>query len=202
MMSKIFKFFNIDLQPHQGLLALTTFICLVMHSYNAPIICKTAISQLPPQWLSFETVWCCIASLIAGMLWKGSFRKKVIKWFALFASVESLAGFLLGMWLAFVGWNVWVYSIFSLTYISVVSFFITKCAMAFKSKLWNEKSREKFDNTDTIIRNLGLLIGGILAILACPSLKVALVIYGIGCVIDDIGWIVLYLKLRDKLKED
>lgn len=78
-MSKIFKFFNIQLQPYQGLLALSMFFSVMLQAYFGPMLCKTAVTALPAQWLSFETVWCCASSLLIGMAWKGKFRKVVLE---------------------------------------------------------------------------------------------------------------------------
>ena len=101
-MKHIFKFLNINLQPHQHLPAVSYFLSLLLHSYYGPMLMKTVITELPPQWLSFETVWCCISSLLIGICWKGKFREIAVKWFAVLASVESICGLVLGMWLAFV----------------------------------------------------------------------------------------------------
>ena len=202
MIQKIFKIFNIQLQPYQGPLALTMFITVLLHAYFGPVICKTAISELPSQWLAFEGVWCCTASLLVGMAWKGSFRTLALKSFIWFAIAETIAGFCLAMWLVLVAWNVWVYSIFSLLYVSLVSLTIGRCVMVFKTKIWNEKSRELYDNTASIIRDLALIAGGLMAMLLCPSLKLALVLWGLACIVDDIGWILTWFKLKDRLKEE
>ena len=200
--TKLLKLLNINLQPHQAIPATSYFFTLLLHSYFFPVLMKTSISELPAQWLSFETVWCCVASLVVGIMWKGKFRAAAVKWFAALAIAESACGFSLGMWLAFVQWNVWVYAIFSLLYVSIISLTISRCIMVFKTKLWNEKSRELHDNTQSIIGDIALCVGGVLAIVACPPLKLALVLFGLTCVIDDIGWIVTYLKLRNVLKEE
>ena len=201
-MAKVFKFFNIQLQPYQGPLALSMFFSVLLNAYFCPVLFKTAVSALPSQWLAFEGVWCCTVSLLIGMVWKGSFRKAVLRNFVWFAIIESAASFCLGMWLAFVSWNVWVYAIFSLLYVSLVSLTISRCIMVFKTKVWNEKSRELHDNTASVVRDLALILGGILAIIFCPPLKLALILWGIACVVDDIGWIFTWFKLKDKLKED
>ena len=201
MIAKVFKFFNINLQKHQGLLALTMFISVLLNAYFCPVLCKVSVSALPSQWLAFEGVWCCTVSLLIGMVWKGSFRKAVLKNFVLFAVVESVTAFCLAMWLAFVAWNVWIYAIFSLLYVSLVSLTISRCIMVFKTKLWNEKTRELHDNTASVVRDLALIIGGLMAMIFCPSLKLALVLWGIACVVDDIGWIITWLKLKDILKD-
>ena len=201
MVAKVFKFFNINLQKHQGLLALTMFISVLLNAYFCPVLCKVSVSALPSQWLAFEGVWCCTVSLLIGMVWKGNFRKAVLKNFVLFAVVESVTAFCLAMWLAFVAWNVWIYAIFSLLYVSLVSLTISRCIMVFKTKLWNEKTRELHDNTASVVRDLALIIGGLMAMVFCPSLKLALVLWGIACVVDDIGWIITWLKLKDILKD-
>lgn len=202
LFGKALKFFNINLQPHQAIPATSYFFTMLLHAYFAPMLMKTAISQLPPQWLSFETVWCCIASLFVGVMWKGKFRLAAVRNFAILATAESICGICLGLWLAFVQWNVWVYAIFSLLYVSIISLTISRCIMVFKSKLWNEKSRELHDNTQSVIGDIALCLGGIIAIVACPSLKLALVLFGICCVVDDIGWILTYLKLKDILLKE
>lgn len=178
------------------------FFSVLLNAYFCPVLFKTAVSALPSQWLAFEGVWCCTISLLIGMVWKGNFRKAVLRNFVWFAIIESAASFCLGMWLAFVSWNVWVYAIFSLLYVSLVSLTISRCIMVFKTKVWNEKSRELHDNTASVVRDLALILGGILAIIFCPPLKLALILWGIACVVDDIGWIFTWFKLKDKLKED
>ena len=140
-----------------------------------------------------------MASLIVGILWKGKFREKAIKNFAFLAIAESAAGFSLAMWLVFVSWNVWVYAVFALLYVSIISLTIGRCVMVFKTKLWNDKSRELHDNTQSVIGDIALLIGGLMAIVCCPSLNAALSLFGIACIVDDIGWIATYLKLKDVL---
>ena len=55
---------------------------------------------------------------------------------------------------------------------------------------------------DGIIRNIGLLIGGMLAIVACPSFELALMLFAALCVIDDIGWIYVYVKCRKAIVQN
>ena len=78
---------------------------------------------------------------------------------------------------------------------------INKCIMVFKTKIWNEKSRELYDNTSSVVRDLALVIGGTCAMLFCPGLKTSLILWGVACLADDIGWIMTWLKLKDILEE-
>ena len=178
------------------------FISIILNAYSGPILCKTAVTELPAQWLSLETVWCCVCSLLIGMFWKGKFRKAALDNFVAFAVVESVAGICLVAWLVIYGWNVWVYAVFSLLYVSVVSMTINRCIMVFKTKIWNEKSRELYDNTASVVRDLALVIGGTCAMLFCPDLKTSLILWGVACLADDIGWIMTWLKLKDVLEEN
>ena len=71
--------------------------------------------------------------------------------------------------------------------------------MAFKAKLWIEKEREIYDNNVSIVSGIVCVIGYLLALIALPSLKFALFLWSICCIIDDIGWIIVYHKNRDAL---
>ena len=73
--------------------------------------------------------------------------------------------------------------------------------MAFKAKMWNEKEREIYDNNISIVAGIVCIIGFAMALIIMPSLKVALFLWGICCIIDDIGWIVVYHNNRKQLKE-
>ena len=117
-------------------------------------------------------------------------------------AIESFGFFLISLYLVFVSYNVWVFALLSLFYSSIISTFIGKCIMMFESKMWNGKSREMFDNTSSIFRNGVAMLGFVIAILAMPSLKTAILLWGIGCVFDDIGWIIVYTRNRKTIMEE
>ena len=129
--------------------------------------------------------WLLMSSSVSGLI------------YTYIATIESLAAFSLGCYMAFVNWNVWVFAISSALYLSIVSQFIGKCVMAFKASLWVEKEREDFDNTSSIISNTIAMIGFMIATIAMPKLEVAVFLWGLGCIFDDIGWIIVYRKTRN-----
>ena len=192
----LFRFLNIKVQPNQGILLASSSISGLLYAYSNPMIVKEVISNLPPQWLSIEAIWCSVATLIIGMLWKGKLRLVAIKNFALFALAESFLAFTLSMILVFVYYNVWIFAVATLLYSSVITNFICKCIMMFKTKLWLEKSREEYDNTDSVVRSIIMILGFGVATFMMPSLKTAIAIWGTACVFDDIGWIVTYRKTK------
>lgn len=201
----LFRFLNIKVQPNQGILLASSSLSGLMYAYSNPMIVKEVISSLPPQWLSIEAIWCSIATLIIGMLWKGKPRLVALKNFALFAMAESILAFTLSMILVFVYYNVWIFAVATLLYSSVITNFVCKCIMMFKSRLWLEKSREEYDNTDSVVRSLIMILGFGVATFMMPSLKVAIAIWGTACIFDDVGWIVTYRKTKQVIltsKED
>lgn len=71
--------------------------------------------------------------------------------------------------------------------------------MVFKTKLWNEEKREIYDNNASMIASLTCIIGFLFALLFMPSLELSLVLWAIACIVDDIGWIIVYIKNKKVL---
>ena len=172
-----------------------------MITYAHPTLLKAIISGLPAQWIAFESLAASIAALLMGMIWKGKIREKAIKWFFYLALIESICGFLLGLYLCFIEFNVWVFAIASLIYTTVISTFVGKCIMTFKAKLWIEKEREIYDNNADIVSGIVCVIGYLFALVTLPSLKVSLFLWAICCIFDDIGWLIVYSKNKLVLKQ-
>ena len=202
-MMRFWNFFkrilNIQVQKNQGWLLMSSSVSGLIYTYTHPVIVKATISNLPERYISLEALWFCVSAMIIGAIWKGCVREKAIKYFTYIATIESLAAFSLGCYMAFVNWNVWVFAISSALYLSIVSQFIGKCVMAFKASLWIEKEREDFDNTSSIISNTIAMIGFMIATIAMPKLEVAVFLWGLGCIFDDIGWIIVYRKTRNRI---
>lgn len=203
LVDRIQKLLNLKVQKNQGLLLTCSTITGFLFCYISPRIQKEIISNLPAEFLSVQSLWWCLSALLIGIVWKGTTRETAIKYFTVLALTESFMGFCLGMYLVFVEYNVWIFAIGSLLYSSMVSIFVGKCIMCFESKLWQNREREDFDNTNSIVRGIVNCLGFGIAIFAMPSTKVAVFIWGVTCVFDDIGWIIIYNKNRANiLKED
>lgn len=195
------RIFNIQIQENQGFLLFSSAISGMIYTYSNPPIVKEIVSKLPAEYISFEGAWFCMSALIMGAIWKNRTREFAMHFFTWVALAESIGSFLLAVYLVFVQYNVWVFAILTLLYSSIVTTFIGKCIMMFQSKLWNGKEREMFDNTASIFRNGIAMIGFAWAILAMPSLNTAILLWGIGCIFDDIGWIIVYNKTKNRIIE-
>ena len=201
IIKKILSFFNLQLDSNQRWIFGSLFVSGLIGTYIAPILQKTIITALPPEWIAFQALFSALTSLVIGMIWKGKFREKVTQNFILFCVSECFAGFLCGMWLCFVSFNVWVFAIVTLIYTNLITILVSKCIMAFKTKLWNERARENYDNNLSIIASITCIIGFGVALAFMPSIKVAMFLWGISCIFDDIGWIIVYIRNKKQLKE-
>ena len=199
VLSFLKRLFNIQIQENQSYLLFSCSVSGLIYTYSNPPIVKEIISKLPPEYISFEGFWFCLCSLIMGAIWKTKTREIAMRYFVWIALFESLGSFIISLYLVFVNYNVWLFAILTLVYSSIITTFIGKCIMMFQSKLWNGKTRELFDNTSSIFRNGIALLGFLIAICFMPSLKVAILLWGVGCIFDDIGWIIVYRKCRDRI---
>lgn len=200
MMKKILNLLNIHPDANQKWLLISLVISGLLITYAHPTLLKTIISGLPAQWIAFESVVASVSGLLIGMIWQGKVRQKAIKYFFYLALIESLCGFILGLYLCFMNFNVWVLAIASLIYTTVISSFVGKCIMTFKAKLWIEKDREVYDNNTSIVSGIVCLVGYLFALVALPPLKLSLFLWSICCILDDIGWLIVYKKNKLILK--
>ena len=201
MLDKILKIFNIRADRNQKPILLSAFVTGLLLTYINPCLTKAIITALPAEWLAFQSLFGSISGLLIGMLWKGKIRTKIMRWFFWLCVTESIAGFILCMWLCFVEFNVWVFAISSMIYMSFVTQFVYKCIMAFKTVLWKDRGRELYDNNTSIISGIVCIIGFGMALLFMPSLKVALFLWGLCCITDDLGWIITYIRNKRQLQK-
>ena len=198
-MNKILNLLNLKIDNNQKYILLSLFISGLLITYVSPMFTKVIITALPAEWIAFESLFASISTLLIGILWKGKTRETAMKHFIIFCLIETIASFTLALYLLLVEFNVWVYAIFSLFYISFITVFVGKCIMVFKTKLWNEEKREIYDNNTSIISGITCISGFLLALLFMPSLKLSLILWAIACIVDDIGWMIVYIKNKEIL---
>ena len=116
MFKKILGAVNIHPDKNQSWLLVSLVISGLLITYAHPTLVKEIISNLPAQWIAFESLASSIAGLMIGVIWQKNIRKKAIRYFFWLAFTESFCGCLLGLYLCFLNWNVWVFAIASLIY--------------------------------------------------------------------------------------
>lgn len=185
---------------NKSILILSHFIPDILIGLGWATIHKVCVELLPAQWLSFEQLMISVFLIIACFLWKNEkFRKNTISIFLFLSIFEMLTGMIMAFSMVF-SFNVWVYAIGSLIYIGLISVFLSRVEIAFKSKLFAERERENFDNDMELAASSSSLIGfGIASLVEIP-LSTALTLWGIAW-IGNLGWIMVYLKNKNTLKK-
>lgn len=194
------RLFNLNVDKNQRYTVISIILSGVLGTYIAPTLTKEIITALPSQWIAIQALVSSAFGIFAGKVWTGRVRKKVLKYFIYLILTESIAGFLLGMYLALIKWNVLVYAIAYLIYTNLITTFVCKCVMVYKTILWKDREREIYDNNLDIVSGFVCILGFGTSLIVMPSLKTALIIWSITCILDDFGWGIVYLKNSDKLK--
>lgn len=198
---RLLSWLNIHPDENQKWILASTISSGLIMTYIGPIIIETLIESLHSEWVSVSSLVSSTAGFLIGVSWKKGVRQKAIKKFLFLAVGESICGLILGLYLAFIDWNIWVFAICSLMYSALFTKFVSKCQMAFRSVLWVERDREIYDNNQAIIAGIICITGYSLSLIAKPNLKFALILWSISCILDDFGWIVVYLKNKNALKQ-
>ena len=194
------KKLNLHADRNQALILVWVFVFGLINTYIGPTITKELVSNLPAEYIAFQALASSICGFIIGVLWQGGIREKAIKWFIPLALTESIVACSLGIYLLFIDYNVWIFAIASLLYSCLVTIFISKCIMSFRSKLWEgHNEREAYDNNNSIVGGITCILGFGLALLFLPSLKVALGLWSISCLFDNLAWCYVYYKNKTLL---
>lgn len=203
-MKKLFKklllILNLHIDDNQKWIISWVFVFGLINTYISPAITKEIVSNLPAEFIAAQSLTVSLSGFIIGIIWKGKLREKAIKYFELLIATESILAFLIGMYLTFASYSVWLFAISNVLYVSLISIFIGKCLMAFRGKLWAEKEREIYDNNNAIVGGITCILGFGLSILFMPSIKTAIFIWACCCLLDNIGWGIVYWKNRHELR--
>ena len=196
------KKLNLHTDRNQALILVWVFVFGLINTYIGPTITKELVSNLPAEYIAFQALASSICGFIIGVLWQGEIRKRAIMWFIPLALTESIVACSLGIYLLFIDYNVWIFAIASLLYSCLVTIFISKCIMSFRSKLWEgHNERETYDNNNSIVGGITCIVGFGLALLFLPSLKVALGLWSISCLFDNLAWCYVYYRNKTYLME-
>ena len=199
---EILNLFNLKLDSNQKYIVASLILCGLLYSYISPVIVKDIYTKLPSEWIAFESLVGSISGFLISIFWRDAIRKQVIKKFLTLVIGETVCGILVCAYLLLIDYNVWVLAIAQLIYTTFITSFVCKCIMVFKSKLWNNKDRETYDNNMEIVACLTSILGYLVAILAEPDIHLAIFLWGVAYLVDDIGWAIVYFKNKELLTKD
>jgi len=197
--TKHFKCLNFQLS-NKNVLILFHFLPDVLLGIGWAEIHKTCVELLPAQWLSFEQLLISLFLIVACALWKNSkFRGNTIKIFQYLSFFEIVVGVILAI-LMILNFNVWVYAVSSLLLTGLISVFLNRAEVAFKSTLFVNRDREDFDNDMELACSSSSLIGFAIATVMPVSLNTALILWAISW-FGNFGWLIVYYRNRKSLEK-
>ena len=80
MVKKLLGYINIHPDKNQSWLLISLVVSGLLITYAHPTLVKEIISNLPAQWIAFESLAASIAGLLIGVIWQKNVRKKAIKY--------------------------------------------------------------------------------------------------------------------------
>ena len=174
---KILNLFNLKLDSNQKYIVVSLILCSLLCSYISPVIIKDIYTKLPSEWIAFESLVGSISGFLISIFWRDTIRRQAIKKFLALVIGETVCGILVCAYLLLIDYNIWVLAIAQLIYTTFITSFVCKCIMVFKSKLWNNKDRETYDNNIEIVSCLTSILGYLIAILAEPDIRLAIFLW-------------------------
>ena len=173
-MKRILNLLNLKLDSNQKYIVVSLILCGLLCAYISPVIIKDIYTKLPSEWIAFESLVGSISGFFISIFWRDTIRKQAIKKFLLLVLSETICGILVCGYLLLIDYNIWVLAIAQLIYTTFITSFVCKCIMVFKSKLWNNKDREIYDNNVEIVACLTSILGYLIAIIAEPNIYFAI----------------------------
>ena len=199
---KILNLFNLKLDNNQKYIVVSLILCGLLCSYISPVIIKDIYTKLPSEWIAFESLVGSISGFLISIFWRDTIRRQAIKKFLALVIGETVCGILVCAYLLLIDYNIWVLAIAQLIYTTFITSFVCKCIMVFKSKLWNNKDRETYDNNMEIVACLTSILGYLTAIIVELNIYLSIFLWGIAYLVDDIGWAIVYFKNKEMLSKN
>ena len=89
LFKRLLDLLNIHPDENQRWTLSTLFIVGLLDAYVEPAISKAWVTELPAEWLAFQSLFYSVVGLFIGMIWKGWVRRKAIQWFTVLCIIEQ-----------------------------------------------------------------------------------------------------------------
>lgn len=192
-------FIHIKTDSNSKILFICIAITAMLNAMAYPAVTKFLVSSLPARWLAIEEIVITFSLIVLCRLWNNdTFRNKSIPKFVYIYFTEGLIGSALVFYSAFIDLNPWILAIGFLILTSIISVWLSRIIIAFKSILFKDREREDYDNNHELVYSIAAFVGSVVAIVINPPIRLALIIYGIA-ILGDVGWIIVYFRNKEKL---
>lgn len=96
LLEKLLNLLNVHPDKNQRWILLSLFLSGLLITYVHPAIVKEVYTNLPAEWIAFESLSSSVAGLVVGMLWKRFNKKRGYK--ELFGFCNKRVGSWLPSW--------------------------------------------------------------------------------------------------------
>jgi hypothetical protein len=176
---------------------LATFITTLFYSASYPFINKVIISNVSETFIALSQIINCISVVFFGFIWN-KFSHKLFKFYPAFCIFETLLS-IMSTLVAVTTGNILAYYIMDTLIFAIVTRNICCGGVKLRTLRYNtEAARECFDNNNNSANAIATIIGSAIAIVLKLDFITMLWIATIGNAIDNIFYIVIYIKTKKR----
>lgn len=206
MKNFMIKFIDwLDIKPTKDqrvLLISNGIICFITAFVSSAMMNNCAVVNFNEEFTSTMNLISCVCGIVIGKVWTGYVRDHLMRNYKVYVIVECIIFSAIYLFLALCHelWNPYAYMIIGLIYSVLIGRFIGRSQDVIKSAVWvDNDQRERFNINMNNVAPLASLVGFILIKVWYPGLTTSLILLSSVCIIDDIGWFIVYCKNKDKV---
>ena len=175
---------------------LTSFISTLFYSASGPCINKTLMLYVSEKHIAASQLTSCLGTVIFGFLWDKK-SEKLFNYYAVFCIIEIIFE-VVATTLVVTTSNIIAYYILEMIIYAVITRNIICGGNLLRSLRYRDETRAKYDNNYNIATAVASIIGSLLAIKFDLSFVAMIIIATIGNVIDDLFYIGIYYKTKER----
>ncbi len=190
---------KIDKVKIDGMLA-ATFITTLFYSATYPYIHKEIMMNVSDRVVAINQIINCVSIVVLGSLWNKR-SDRLFRFYPVLCVLESVIG-MLSTVLASITHNILLYYIVDTLIFSIITRNICCGGVKLRAiRYRTEKEREHFDNNNNSASAIATIIGSVLAMCLDLNFVVMLWIATIGNAIDNVFYIYIYFKTKERQTE-
>lgn len=187
------KRINID-----GML-LATFLTTIFYSSTYPYIHKEVMMVASNTLIAFNQIINCISVIICGWLWN-KVSEKLFEYYPVYCVLETVLGILTTTF-AIITHNIVAYYLLDTFVFAIVTRNICCGGIKLRAiRYQTEEKREHFDNNNNSVSSLATIIGSVIAMFLKLNFATMLCLATFGNMIDNVFYIFIFIKTKQKRK--
>lgn len=178
---------------------LATLICTTFYSTSYPFIHKQIMYYASDNLIALNQIINCVSIVLFGFVWNKT--KRLFNFYPALCIVEGILS--VGSTIfAITTHNIVAYYIIDTLIFSIVTRNICCGGIKLRAMRYNtEEQRERYDNNNNSANAIGTIVGSCLAMILNLNFEIMLIVATIGNTVDNIFYICIYFKERNKISE-